>query len=94
MVRNSQQLSAKVERTDEGTFENKSISWWANKLRVKYHALYDACKRCGLAEIANDRDLIRALYVLQARSVPFSMLADVFGPNTSLFELAREEVMP
>lgn len=77
-------------RKRDWTFK-ESIVTIAAELKVPYTRVYNALPRLGLTEVKNEDDLKRlALQLLEEDGITVEGLIKVFGPQTTLSQLAKE----
>lgn len=75
-------------------FQRRGNAAWARTLRVPPTRLYNALSELGLEQVRDDDDLRRVVQYVQRNAIAFSTLAELFGPETTLFDLMRGEVLP
>jgi hypothetical protein len=89
-------LAARIPERDaaSGAFRQLSIATWSRRMRIPPTRLYTVLSELGLSRIGSDDDLRRVVQHLQRGAIPFTALADLFGPEVTLFDFMRGEVLP
>lgn len=70
---------------------NGTVSSLARTLRVPMTRLYNAATRAGLKRFANEHELKVTALHMQQDAIPFTSLAELFGEDVTLAQLARLE---
>lgn len=69
-----------------------NIATLARTLRIPASRLYNAASECGWALFRNQQQVKQAVLLIQRRyAVPFTSLAELFGDEVTLAEMAKLE---